>query len=91
MKKLLVILALASAVASNAAAQYVRFLVPLYIPHPVPGAYGSQWQSQFAAHNGSLNRPYIIEWCPGPEACTADLRSDEELVPNETETALPER
>jgi len=87
MKKLLAVLIIT--LAAQRAAAYVRVLLPLYIPQPVSGAYGSLWQSQFAVHNGSAIRPYIIEPCP--DGCPANLFADEELVPNETETVLPVR
>ena len=77
--------------AQAANALEVRVLLPLYIAQQTPGAFGSLWVSQFAAHNGSATRSYIIERCAPNEGCPLDLRSDEELLPNETETALPAR
>jgi hypothetical protein len=41
-------------------------------------------------HNSSPFKSYLIVR-PCPVGCTADLVSDEELVPNETETLLPGR
>ena len=89
MKKLLAVLVITVAAQRAMAAGYVRVLLPLYIPQPVPGAYGSLWQTHFAVHNGSPLRSYIIEPCP--DGCSANLFADEELVPNETETELPVR
>lgn len=80
-------------VAQSAIAQ-VRVLLPLYIAHQTPGAFGSLWVSQFTVHNGSAGGSYIIDPCVALEpnqGCPLDLHSDEELVPNETETALPAR
>jgi hypothetical protein len=68
---------------------YLRVLLPIYLEHPVPGAFGSSWQTQFAIHNASA-QPYIIAWCAA-DACPLDLSADEELLPNETQTALPAR
>jgi hypothetical protein len=68
---------------------YIRMLLPIYLEQPVPGAFGSLWQTQFAIHNASA-RSYTIEWCP-EDGCQLDLRADEDLEPNETQTALPAR
>lgn len=84
---------IAIANSAGAAVPYVRILLPLYLAKPVPGAFGSVWQSQFAVHNGSDSRSYVIEWCSPADgsACILDLFADEELVANETQTALPVR
>jgi hypothetical protein len=68
----------------------IRVLIPIYFEHPVAGAYGSLWQSQFAIHNSSLCS-YTIEWCsPLPDlGCLLVGSEDAILVRDETQTALP--
>ena len=70
----------------------LRILIPIYFEQPVPGAYGSLWQSQFAIHNSSLC-PYTIESCsPLPDlGCQLVGSQDAVLVRDETQTALPGR
>ena len=69
-----------------------RALIPIYLEQPIPGAFGSQWTSEFAIHNSS-NRDFLIEWCSPADdsACILNLFADEELVPGETQTRLPNR
>lgn len=93
MRKLFtVLICLAATRAASGAPPFVRVLLPLYLEHPLPGAYGALWQSDFAIHNGS-GRSYIIESCSPVDGsvCILNLLADEELLPNETQTALPVR
>lgn len=92
MRKLLAVLLLSAAGPVSAVSPFVRVLLPMYLEGTVPGAYGSMWQSEFAVHNESA-RSYIIEWCSPADgsACILNLAGDEELLPNETQTALPAR
>ena len=93
MRKLVIAVSMILA-AQTVSAGKPRVLLPLYIAHQTPGAFGSLWVSQFTVHNGSATGSYIIDWCValGPnEGCAANLNSDEELVPGETETVLPAR
>lgn len=88
------LVAAAAQVAAATNPPFARVLLPLYLSKPVPGAFGSLWQSQFAMHNGSPDRSYTFQWCSPVdpnEGCILDLRDDEELVPAETQTALPGR
>jgi hypothetical protein len=84
-----VLLSLA-ALQSSAAPPYARVLLPLYISQPVPGAYGSLWQSQLVIHNGS-DRDFTIEICAPQESCELGRTADEDLQPNETQAGLPAR
>ena len=92
MRKLIAILVLSAIARVSSAAPFVRVLLPIYLEQTVPGAYGSIWQSRFTVHNGS-QRAYFIEWCSPTvdSGCLLDLRADEQLLPNETHTALPAR
>lgn len=78
-------------IASGAAAQttLIRVLVPLFTTQPVPGAYGSLWQSQFVMHNGTFSRTYDIMTCPPAANCMGVGSADQELVPGETQGGLP--
>lgn len=80
-------------VAQGAVAQtpFVRVLLPLYAADPVPGAYGSLWQSQFAIYNGTFIRSYNIETCPPNQGCFPIGSEDERLRPGETQVGLPGR
>lgn len=79
--------------ASGAAAQirYIRVLVPVFTTQPMPGAYGSLWQSQFVMHNGTFSRTYDIMTCPPGVGCMGVGSADQELVPGETQVGLPGR
>lgn len=95
MRKLLaflICLAATRAASGDPRAPYLRVLLPLYLEHTLPGAYGALWQSDFAIHNSS-GRSYGIEWCSPADGsgCILDLWADEDLEPNETQTALPAR
>lgn len=44
-----------------------RFLVPLYVDQPIPGAFGSRWVTEFSVVNDSDEPVYIYGWdqvCP---------------------------
>jgi hypothetical protein len=94
MRRLFVVfLSIAAATAANAA-DY-RILLPIYFEHPIQGAYGSVWEARFAIHDQS-RCTYIIPWCSPPPGgpitgCILNLSADEELMPGETEIALPVR
>ncbi len=88
---LAVILTGITTVATAATSPLVRILLPLYVGQPVPGAYGSLWQSQLVIHNGSMDRTFIIETCPPTEDCFVQSTSDQVLLPGETQTGLPVR
>jgi hypothetical protein len=93
MRKLLIAVAMILA-AQTVAAGKPRVLLPLYLARQTPGAFGSLWVSEFTVHNASATGSYIIDWCVAldpNQGCALDLRSDEELIPGETETALPAR
>lgn len=77
--------------ASAAAAQptNVRVLLPVFTTRPIPGAYGSLWQSQFVMHNGTSNLTYDIMICPPGVGCPAIGGAEQELVPGETQVGLP--
>ncbi len=61
MKSHMVLLGLCLVLCTDAVAQEVeRVLVPIYVPSPIPGAFGSQWVSDFRIHNAS-DRPVTIE------------------------------
>ncbi|MEO6259689.1 MAG: hypothetical protein ABIP63_05035 [Thermoanaerobaculia bacterium] len=92
MRKLLAVLIFFAAARVSGASPFVRVLVPLYLEQTVPGMYGAIWKSEFAIHNGS-GRSFIIETCfpLANSGCILNLMADEELLPNETQTALPAR
>lgn len=87
------VLAIASSAlpAPVAPSPLVRILLPLYVAQPVQGAHDSLWQSQFVMHNGSPTRTYTMTTCPPNEICHADVTTDEELRPGETQIGLPAR
>jgi hypothetical protein len=89
MNRMLIPALLFAAVTAHAGS---RVLVPIYLDHPVPGAYGSLWTSELALHNRS-KEAVIIDWCsPYPAApCILNLAQDEDLRPNETQIGLPAR
>jgi hypothetical protein len=92
MRRALSVLTFLVAVSAHAGEPYIRILLPIYIAQPIPGAFGSNWKSDFAVHNGA-SHSFIVETCSPLDGsgCTLLLANDEELVPNETETALPQR
>lgn len=69
---------------------YTRVLLPIYLEHPVNGAFGSVWTTQFSVHNGGTTESDIV-WCsPTSDAvCLAFLPGDAALFPGETQHALP--
>lgn len=74
---------------------YTRVLLPIYLDGTLPGAYGSLWQSRFSVHN-SASIDYTIDTCSevnsvASTACLLILYADEDLRPNETQSALPAR
>ena len=92
-KNFLMLLAIC-ALTKTAYGQPFRVLLPVYLLQPVPGAYGTIWQSEFAVHNGTLAGQYYIDWCSPVlpnEGCQLDGAADEEIEPGETKTRLPRR
>ena len=92
MKNLITFSLLLVCASTLTAAESVRVLLPVYFEQPVAGAYGSIWNCRFAVHNSSSGH-YTMQGCD-PSAgsgCTLILPGDEDLVPNETQTALPAR
>lgn len=91
MKRLALLLSLILAVTAFADTNpYTRVLVPIYLEHPVSGAFGSVWTTQFSVHNGGTTES-DIEWC-SPRAdtvCLAFLPGDAALFPGETQHTLP--
>jgi hypothetical protein len=69
---------------------FERFLLPIYLPHPVHGIAGSVWNTTLSIQNPSSSE-FHIEWCsPDPgEGCQAILRASARLASGETQDGLP--
>lgn len=88
MKKLLLVVILAAPVHAD---HGYRVLLPMYVPTPLPGAYGSQWKTTLAIHNPSAAAEFHIDWCPGSSipvynACSRILLGEAYLQRGETQT-----
>lgn len=65
-------------------------LVPVYLDDITPGANGSQWQTEFAMHNGGSTGVQIAPWpCPENQPCPPVFPSQRSLSPGESVNALP--
>lgn len=66
MRKRLLLVALALFSVTSVRAQttnYEKILVPVYFPNPIPGAYGSQWESSLWIRNEDTQEVRILTIC----------------------------
>lgn len=83
---LLCALALSTAPADVPVQHFTRVLVPIYVRTPVLGANGSLWKTRFTVRNNGSTNAGIL-WCTG--VCPAIYVPDADLLPGETQHALP--